>query len=146
MGNGSPSKYKDGIAGKHLPGLGRETTSYIPYAVFLFFVLALFAGALNMFHITASGSEPSLADGLPKHAQSAIAEEEGVESKFGGKYYPSSARLDLSGLGLAEIPQGVFKMTNLRELDLARNALKAIPSDIGNLTGLRKYARCCSCV
>ena len=87
-----------------------------------------------------AGTDPVIASEQTKQAQSALVAEEHVEQMFGGKYYPSLAKLDLSRKALSEIPQGVFSLSNLRELDLGKNALVKIPEEIGELTSLRKYA------
>lgn len=46
--------------------------------------------------------------------------------------------LDLSGQGLAELPQYVLDMTGLESLDISNNNLTgALPSEIGRLTNLK---------
>jgi hypothetical protein len=46
--------------------------------------------------------------------------------------------LDLSGLGLREVPPAVWSRTDLLELDLSRNRLKVLPPEIGRLTQLER--------
>jgi len=47
-------------------------------------------------------------------------------------------RLDLSKLGLTEIPQEVFKLKGLVELDLSNNKLSELPIEIYGLNKLRE--------
>ena len=44
--------------------------------------------------------------------------------------------LDLSGLGLIELPPGIAKLTNLKSLSLDRNQLTTLPEGIKNLKNL----------
>lgn len=47
-------------------------------------------------------------------------------------------RLSLMGLGLAEIPMGVFELKNLKELNLSSNRLSMIPESISKLNNLSR--------
>jgi internalin A len=46
--------------------------------------------------------------------------------------------LDLSGLGLREVPHSIGNLINLRSLDLSRNKITSVPIEIERLTSLRK--------
>ena len=54
-----------------------------------------------------------------------------------GKTVKQVRKLNLSGLGLREIPSYVFQYTNLTKLVLSRNAIKKIPQDISRLRKLK---------
>lgn len=47
-----------------------------------------------------------------------------------------TVELDLSGQKLSEIPSDVFELTHLKKLDLSNNLLKALPAEISNLSNL----------
>lgn len=49
-----------------------------------------------------------------------------------------SGQLDLSGLNLKTIPEGVFDLLHLKELDLYDNKLRSIPTALSKLTQLEK--------
>jgi len=49
-----------------------------------------------------------------------------------------TGKLDLSEMGLTEIPAEVFYLTELTDLSLAGNAIEAIPPQIANLTSLER--------
>lgn len=49
----------------------------------------------------------------------------------------SSARLDLSDLGLTRLPDAIGRLTHIKELHLDSNELTELPEAIGNLTNLR---------
>jgi hypothetical protein len=49
-----------------------------------------------------------------------------------------NGKLDLSKSGLTEIPDYVFKLTELRVLNLHDNKITKIPDGIGNLVNLEK--------
>lgn len=46
--------------------------------------------------------------------------------------------LDLAQLGLKEVPEETFELTNLQELNLSNNELTALPESIFQLTNLRR--------
>ncbi|XP_072534117.1 leucine-rich repeat-containing protein 18 [Salminus brasiliensis] len=46
-------------------------------------------------------------------------------------------RLDLSNMGIDNVPKCLLKLTEVEELDLSRNQLKKIPDFIGQLTNVR---------
>jgi len=54
--------------------------------------------------------------------------------------------LDLSNLGLEEIPEEVFSMKKLQELRLENNKLKILPSRIGELTSLSRIVLSQNCL
>jgi internalin A len=51
-----------------------------------------------------------------------------------------STGLDLSGLGLTELPREIGELTNLRILYLRRNKISRLPTEIGNLTQLSELS------
>jgi len=48
----------------------------------------------------------------------------------------ASPVLDLRELDLIELPQSIFELTHLTELDVSFNKLTALPPEIGELTAL----------
>jgi hypothetical protein len=49
-----------------------------------------------------------------------------------------SHRLQLNGMGLTEVPSELFRMKNLRRLDLYNNKLCSLPSEIAHLETLER--------
>ncbi|MBL7220847.1 MAG: SUMF1/EgtB/PvdO family nonheme iron enzyme [Phycisphaerae bacterium] len=49
----------------------------------------------------------------------------------------NASDLDLSGLGLSELPSELWELTNLTTLDLSFNGLETLPPEIGKLINLR---------
>ncbi|WP_236507519.1 leucine-rich repeat domain-containing protein, partial [Tychonema sp. BBK16] len=47
-----------------------------------------------------------------------------------------STELDLSGLGLKELPPEIGKLSNLTQLDLSHNQITEIPEVLGKLSNL----------
>ena len=63
--------------------------------------------------------------------------EEIAERKIEEAARRGAKKLDLSGLGLRELPESIGRLTQLRELRLSRNQLTALPEWIGQLTQLQ---------
>jgi Leucine-rich repeat (LRR) protein len=49
-----------------------------------------------------------------------------------------TTRLNLSGLGLTELPPEIGQLTELQTLDLSNNELQSLPAEIGQLRNLRQ--------
>jgi Leucine-rich repeat (LRR) protein len=50
----------------------------------------------------------------------------------------NSSVLDLSGMGLTELPESIGRLTALQQLDVSSNQLTALPEAIGKLTALQQ--------
>lgn len=53
------------------------------------------------------------------------------------KIPPLASKIDLSNMGLTEIPDGIFRCKNLKKLNLSHNQIKTIPADISKLKFLK---------
>ena len=51
--------------------------------------------------------------------------------------HTNATELDLSDMGLTEIPDEIPELTNLSELNLSYNRIKVIPDSIAQLTKLK---------
>lgn len=49
----------------------------------------------------------------------------------------SATTLNLSGMGLTDVPEAITRLTSLQELDLSNNPLTSVPEAIGGLTSLQ---------
>jgi thiol-disulfide isomerase/thioredoxin len=65
---------------------------------------------------------------------------EQLTNKF--KNFKIKLKLDLSRLGLKIIPEKIFELTNLYELNLCENLLENIPINICKLTNLKRLELC----
>jgi len=60
------------------------------------------------------------------------------ESNGNTNAVPNGDKLDLSNQGLTQVPQNVFKLTNLQELNVSNNKLTgALPAEIRHLQNLQ---------
>ncbi len=59
-----------------------------------------------------------------------------AEAKIAAAQKESAIELDLSGMGLSEIPDAIANLTQLKELSLSGNQITEIPKAIANLTQL----------
>ncbi len=105
-------------------GMAQPTNTRIIYTVF---GLALTAFALAILVHVLNGGVSSR-----RQTQQRTTEARIVLASEGGE------RLDLSGMGLREVPTPVWELEHLIELDLSDNRLTSLPPEIGNLTNLER--------
>jgi Leucine-rich repeat (LRR) protein len=51
----------------------------------------------------------------------------------------NQASLDLSNLGLTDLPPEIGELRSLRELNISKNQLVNLPTEIGQLTALQQF-------
>ncbi len=61
-----------------------------------------------------------------------------AEKKIAEALRKGATELDLSNMGLVEIPEAIANLTQLQELNLSRNQIREIPEAIANLTQLQQ--------
>src|ERR1039458_3534530 len=63
--------------------------------------------------------------------------EETAEKRIEAAGKSNASSLDLSGLGLTELPASIGQLTQLQQLNVSQNRLKSLPDAIGQLVQLQ---------